>query len=113
MRTQNLPFLVETALLAHGVPSVSDEVLLDQLPDIPYFAWIVDGTPVVGTVRSFLKFRNRNMLKRINDSSLDQAIAENANGALTASAIMRLCMIAGIRIAVSAGMGGDSNHAVL
>lgn len=101
-------FLIETALLTHGLASVSNEELLAAWPfPEPCLAWMEDGRVRTGSMEEFLPFRDRaDEVIRVSCHSLDQAAAEKRQGALTASGTMLAASRMGIPAAVTCGMGG-------
>lgn len=101
-------FLVETALIAHGLPSISDEDLLAVCSgfDLP-LTWVDRGKIVIGNCAEFLSFRGRTaFLRRIDSKNLDAAIKNEISASLTVSGTMAVCAKLGIPIAVTGGMGG-------
>lgn len=103
-----VPFLVETALLTHGLTTISDEELLKCMPpEFPWFVWVDEGKITLGGIADFIPFRKRaNDLLRIDQAKLDDACAKRLSGALTASGTMAVAAKWGIPLAVTAGMGG-------
>lgn len=101
-------FLVETALLTHGLVSVSSDQLLDTWPeDDDLLVWIDRGQIVVGGMEDYVPFRRRAAsLSRIDCFHLQEALQTGASGALTASGTMAVCAQEGIGCAVSCGIGG-------
>jgi len=106
-----IPFLVETALLTHGLTRVGDEELLKLMPpEFPWLVWIDGGRITLGGVAYFLPFRQRAKdLLRIDQAKLEEACTQGLNGALTASGTMAVAAKWGIPFAVTAGMGGIDN----
>jgi len=101
-------FLVETALLTHGLPSVSDDKLVQTFDCTnPTFAWIDQGRLVLGNIEQFVPFRSRAMEPlRIDHVHFNQALYDGLSGALTASGTMAACAASDITVAVSCGIGG-------
>lgn len=101
-------FLVETALIGQGLPSVSDSDLCSN----PALAastliWLDKGKPLAGTLDEFLPLRRHaRQLHRISRRALDQARKNGLTAFLTASAAMQVCAELGVGLAVTAGMGG-------
>lgn len=102
------PFLVESALLTHGLVSVSNETLLRCWPEeLSCIAWVDAGKIRIGSMAQFLPSRDRAAeLCRIDCDLLPEALEKGISGALTASGTMALCARLGIRLAVTCGMGG-------
>lgn len=103
-----MKYLVETALLTHGLRSVTNEeirrVWTDEGENI---AWVSAGKIVIGDMETYLAFRDQKEdLIRINCETLGQALLEGRSGALTASGTMAVCARYGIPLAVTCGMGG-------
>ena len=101
-------FLVETALLTHGLTSISNEELLREWPFCePCLAWMDAGELKIGTMAEFLPFRDRrDEIIRVNGETFESARAQKINGALTASGTMEAARRLGISLAVTCGMGG-------
>lgn len=103
-----IPFLIESALLTHGLVSISQEELARRWPrELDAIAWVDGGKVVIGTIKEFLPFRARaSELCRIDCDRLPAALAEGISGALTASGTMAVCRQRGVPLAVTCGMGG-------
>ena len=103
-----IPFLIESALLTHGLVSVSQEELARRWPrELDAIAWVDGGKVIIGPMEAFLPFRARAAeLCRIDCDRLPAALAEGASGTLTASGTMAVCREQGIPLAVTCGMGG-------
>lgn len=100
--------LVETALLTHGLKSVTNEAIrciwTDKTENI---VWISEGKIVIGSIDQYLDFRTEtDKLIRIDCGTLEHALEEGLSGALTASGTMAVCRKYGIPLAVTCGMGG-------
>lgn len=108
MAGNNTRFLVESALLSHGLVSVTDEDLLHAWPfSEQNIAWVEEGAIKIGTLQHFLRFRNgTDSTHRIDCNFLPAALSQGATGALTASGTMAVCQKMGIRLAVTCGIGG-------
>lgn len=106
-----MDFLVETALLTHGLKSIKNETILSLWKDFQKNIVFIDkGKLVIGDIKSYLDFRhNTDKIVRVDMNSLDLALNENLSAALTASATMRVCKEKGIKLAVTCGMGGVGN----
>ena len=106
-----MKYLIESALLTHGLKSVTNEALSAAwtLKDAP-IAWVDAGRICIDTMEAFLAFRTRSAgLIRIDCHTLDQALAGGLSGALTASGTMAVCQKFAIPLAVTCGMGGIGN----
>lgn len=101
-------FLVESALLTHGLVSVSQEELRSLWPaEINCIAWVDQGRVIIGPMEQFLPFRQRAAeLCRISWEDLPGALEKGVSGALTASGTMAVCQQMGLSLAVTCGMGG-------
>ena len=96
-------FLVETALLTHGLVSVSNDIMLDTWPEhADELVWVDKGQIITGGMKQFIPFRDRaESLCRIDCFHLEEALQQGISGALTASGTMAVCAHEGIRYAVS------------
>lgn len=105
------PLLTETALLAHGLTSISNEKLREQFPEnVSWLVWLDKGEIVRGNLKSFISFKDKEReLSRIDGSMLDQACQNKLSGALTASGTMVVAAKYGIPLVITAGMGGIDN----
>lgn len=101
-------YLIETALLAHGLVSLSNNELADgwTLPDAR-LVWLEQGHVRIGALADFLPLRQNGGLTRIRRAQLPAAREGGLTAALTASAAMAVCAELGIiPVAVTCGMGG-------
>ncbi|WP_333637949.1 pseudouridine-5'-phosphate glycosidase [Tissierella praeacuta] len=101
-------FLVETALLTHGLKSIDNETLVELWPwEHRSIAWVDRGEIIIGNIKEFIGFRNRaKELIRIDKDIFMESCNNGISGALTASGTMMAAREKGIHIAVTAGMGG-------
>lgn len=106
-------FLIESALLTHGLPGISNEEMLEAWPeDIKNITWMDNGEVVIGSMAEFIGFRKRAAdFLRVNSGNLQECSENGMSGALTASGTMEVCRRMGIGIAVTCGMGGFSKGA--
>jgi len=102
------PLLAETALLTHGLTTISNDRLRKQFPEnFSWLVWVDQGEIVIGNIDSFLPFRNRGAeLLRIDSDMVDQALQNKSSGALTASGTIAVAARWGVPLVVTAGMGG-------
>ena len=103
-----MKYLIETALLTHGLRSLTNNYLLENwtLPEA-LIAWIYKGEIKIGTITKYLSFRTEAQSAiRIDCSILENALKNGVSGALTASGTMAVCKKLGIPAAVTCGMGG-------
>ncbi len=100
--------LIETALLTHGLKSVTNEEIRSLWGDKKEnIVWIARGEIVIGNIERYLDFRTEaDRLFRIDCNTLSQALREGVSGALTASGTMAVCERYKIPLAVTCGMGG-------
>ena len=103
-----MEYLVESALLTHGLKSVSNETIKKEWQDPgKKITWIDHGEIRIGDIDEFLEFRSRaSAYPRIDCDLLEKALAEKQSGALTASGTMAVCVKMGIPVAITCGMGG-------
>lgn len=100
-------FLIESALLTHGLPGISDDRLRSELGEVQNIAWIEEGRLKTGGIEEFCMFRDAAAgLGRINYFSYDDACRLGKSGPLTASGTMRACELTGKTLAVTCGIGG-------
>ena len=99
---------IETALLTHGLQSVTNEEIRDIWRDNKNnIVWIAKGEIIIGNVEQYLDFRaETEKLFRIDCINLNRALEEGIPGALTASGTMAVCEKYKIPLAVTCGMGG-------
>jgi len=98
-------YLAESALLTHGLRSISEEELIRMWPqDSASIAWMEDGRLRVGGIEDFCRFRKKAQdFDRVN---YEYYASNGKSGALTASGTMKACEGLGIALAVTCGMGG-------
>lgn len=103
-----MEYLVETALLTHGLQSISPDQLEAALePAGARLLWLEQGRIRCGTVEEYLPFRqNKQSSLRINCHMVEQAVREQGSGAFTASGTMAVCQKERIPLAVTCGVGG-------
>lgn len=101
-------FLVETALLTHGLKSVDNDTLVELWPWAhKCIAWVDEGEVIIGNMKEFISFRNRaEDLIRIDKDILMESYNNGISGALTASGTMMVAREKEIYVAVTVGMGG-------
>lgn len=106
-----MKYLVETALLTHGLKSVTNKEIKNVWANpSKNIAWVSDGKIVIGDIEEYLEFRKKaSQLIRINADTLEAAQQGKKSGALTASGTMAVCEQMGIPVAVTGGMGGIGN----
>lgn len=101
-------YLVESALLTHGLAGIQDRMLCDAWPEeCKRIIWMERGEVIIGDIERFCRFRSGgHPVKRINNRNLDACRKSRVYGALTASGTIKICEAMGIRLAVTCGMGG-------
>lgn len=101
-------FLIETALLTHGLRSIDNQLLKQKwTPDTGSLVWVDKGKIRVGDIDEYIPFHEHSSeLIRIDCFTLERALSEGLSGALTASGTMAVCAEMGIALAVTCGMGG-------
>ena len=89
-----MEYLVESALLTHGLKSVSNETIKKEWQDSgKKITWIDHGEIRIGDIDEFLEFRSRAAAyPRIDCDLLEKALVEKQSGALTASGTMAVCV---------------------
>lgn len=103
--------LIETALLTHGLRSVTNgeirKIWTDKEENL---AWVSEGRIIIGGIGQYLEFRKKAQeLIRIDCEMLEDALKEGLSGALTASGTMEVCRRLKVPFAVTCGMGGIGN----
>ena len=103
-----MEYLVESALLTHGLKSISNETIKKEWQDPgKKITWIDQGEIRIGDIDEFLEFRSRAAAyPRIDCNLLEKALSEKQSGALTASGTMAVCVKKKIPVAITCGMGG-------
>lgn len=103
-----MEYLVETALLTHGLQSISPDQLGVHLQSAgSHLLWLEQGHVRCGTVEEYLPFRqNKQSSLRINCHMVEQAVREQCSGAFTASGTMAVCQKEQIPLAITCGIGG-------
>lgn len=104
----NDKFLIETALLTHGLKSIENRDIAAIWPwEHRCLAWVDGGKVQIGNIEEFLSYRKRaNELIRIDKSNFEISCSKGLSGALTASGTMLVAEKMKMPIAVTAGMGG-------
>lgn len=103
-------YLVETALLGHGLISIRDDEILELWPDGASLAWVEKGEIRIGTIQEFIPSRSKSDdWKRLDGLMIKQGLSNNINAFLTASATMVVAKEVGYPLVVSAGIGGIGN----
>ncbi|HSH36577.1 pseudouridine-5'-phosphate glycosidase [Schnuerera sp.] len=100
-------YLVETALLGHGLISVEDYEILSAWPKGAMLAWMEKGKIRIGTIEEFIPGRQeRDSWTRLDGRKVKEECNTNINAYLTASGTMAVAKEIGCPVVVSAGIGG-------
>ncbi len=101
-------YLVESALLTHGLKSITNETLLGVWKRKgKRIAWMESGKIRTGTIQEYCEFReNARCDARINYHNFQHFKREKRSGVFTASGTMKACELLEIPLAVTCGMGG-------
>lgn len=100
-------FLVETALLGHGLISVRDDEILSIWPEGALLVWMESGKIRIGTIEEFIPARKeKDRWDRLDGLRVKEKHDENTNAYLTASGTMAIAKEIGCPVVVSAGIGG-------
>ena len=101
-------YLIESALLTHGLKSITNEMLLSVWEKREKrIVWMESGKIQKGSIQEYCAFREKSQYyARINYQNFQHFQREKKSGILTASGTMRACEILGIPLAVTCGMGG-------
>ena len=90
-------YLIESALLVHGIKNLDDETILHYWGDLDgQIVWMESGRIVTGGIDRLLDFRRRcreagTMPRRANHYNLDKYMEIAADAVLTASGAMSVC----------------------
>ena len=101
-------FLIESALLTHGLKSITNDMLLEKWEnEEKRIAWLEAWKIRIETIQNFCTFREKlRNFERINYQNF-QCFQENRKtGIFTASGTMKACELLDIPLAVTCGMGG-------
>lgn len=103
-----MKYLTETALLTHGLRSITNEEMAKSWHcPAAVLAWVDRGELRLGHMEDYLPFRERAAeVCRIDCETLEGALKNGVSGALTASGTMAVCRRLGISLAITCGMGG-------
>jgi len=96
--------LTETCLIGHGIPSVSNDELIERWPSSVPLGMILDGKIELLSMEEFVPFRCQE-LPRYNYFMVDN-IPAGTYAFLTASGAMKAAELLGFSWVVSGGLGG-------
>ena len=101
-----MEYLVESALLTHGLKSVSNETIKKEWQDPGKRSpGLIMGKSGSGISMSFLNLEaGQPLIQEIDCDLLEKALVEKQSGALTASGTMAVCVKMGIPVAITCGM---------
>ncbi|HAE61338.1 MAG TPA: hypothetical protein DCG38_03250, partial [Eubacteriaceae bacterium] len=100
-------FLVETALLGHGLLSVDNDLILSLWPDEVLLAWVENGKVKIGHISEFIPSRkNSKDWERLDGLAVKSKKYDNKNAFLTASGTMAVAKDVNCPVVVTAGIGG-------
>lgn len=100
-------FLVETALLGHGLISVRDDEIMSIWPEGAFLVWMESGKIRIGTIEEFIPARKeKDKWDRLDGLKVKEKHNKNTNAYLTASGTMAIAKEIGCPVVVSAGIGG-------
>lgn len=108
-------YIVESALLTHGINDLPEDVFRHYWgDDSSEIVWVEKGKLITGTLERFLPFREKavaaaregRMTRRANHFNLDTYLEMGEDAVLTASGALSFCAREGIDAAVTAGIGG-------
>lgn len=100
-------FLVETALLGHGLKSIEDDFITSLWPKDVNLAWVEKGKIMIGSIFDFIlsKKENKNW-ERLDGEGVLENNYKDKNAFLTASGTMALAKKISCPLVVSCGIGG-------
>lgn len=100
-------YLVETALVGHGLVSIKDEEILSVWPKEAMLSWIENGKIKIGNIEEFIPIRSKSeYYPRIDGSKVKLDLEGDMNGCLTASGTVEVAKAIGAPVVVTAGLGG-------
>lgn len=104
---RQIKYIVETALLGHGLPSIKNTDILSIWPKDAMLTWIEKGEIRIGTIEEFISRRMENdHWGRFNGLKVKEGLSKDANGYLTASGAMVVAKEIKCPVVVTAGIGG-------
>jgi len=107
LKNQKYKYLVETALLGHGLNSIEDSLILSLWPKDANLVWIQEGKITIGNIDEFLFVKNeKNNWERLNGKEVSENKFQGKNAFLTASGTMEVAKLNNCQMVVTAGLGG-------
>lgn len=105
-----MKFLVETALLGHGLYSIKDTEILSIWPKNVALTWVEGGEIRIGDIGEFIHSRsNSNSWGRLDGLAMERNEFKDKNAFLTASGTMAVAKYINCPVVVTAGIGGISD----
>lgn len=102
-----MKYLVETALLGHGLQSLDDDLIMSLLPEDVMLAWLKKGEIRIGNVSEFIYSRKQsNSWERLDGMAVIKNEFKDKNAFLTASGTMAVARQIQCPVVVTAGIGG-------
>ncbi|QRN86392.1 pseudouridine-5'-phosphate glycosidase [Clostridia bacterium] len=104
---KTINFLVETALLGHGLVSIEDDLIISLFPKDAQLAWIENGEIKIDTISKFILARKQyDLWKRFDGEAVLKHDYKGENAFLTASGTMAVAQKMNCQVVVTAGIGG-------
>lgn len=104
---KKMNYLVETALLGHGLVSTEDDLIISLFPEDALLAWIENGEIRIDNVSEFMLARKQyDLWKRFDGEAVLKHEYKGENAFLTASGTMAVAKKMNCKIVVTAGIGG-------
>ena len=104
---KKIGYLVETALLGHGLYSIKDDKIVSMWPENAMLTWVEDGEIKIGEISEFIHSRNKSdEWARLDGISVEKNDFKEKNAFLTASGTMAVAKEIKCPIVVTAGIGG-------
>lgn len=104
---RQIKYLVETALLGHGLPSIKNNDILSIWPKDAMLAWVEKGEIRIGTIEEFIPTRmESHHWERLNGLRVKKSLSKDVNSYLTASGTMVVAKELKCPVVVTAGIGG-------
>ena len=104
---KKLNYLVETALLGHGLQSVDDDLIMSLWTDDAMLAWVEKGEIRIGSITEFIPSRKQSdNWERLDGKAIINGEYKDKNAFLTASATMAVAREIQCPVVVTAGIGG-------
>lgn len=100
-------YLVETALLGHGLKSIEDDLIISLWPEDVTLAWVENGEIIIGNISEFIPARKQSKnWERLDGMAVLKNEYKGKNAFLTASGTMAVARKINCPVVVTAGIGG-------